>query len=213
MKKLLLIFFALTALILITFAFFGDHFAFLFSGERGREFFEQAAHWAGPLGVLLLVSDLFLPIPTTIVIGAMGAVMGIGPAALWGWLGLVLAGFAGYGLARLGGTRWADKLATPEEQLRYQQLFDTWGGLAVVISRMLPILPEVLSVLAGLYGMRFKNFAVAVTLGSIPPAVVFAWIGRQSKAHPGPALGSLVLLTSLLWLLYQHLNRKSGGTR
>lgn len=202
MKKLLLIFFGLTALILVTFALFGEHFEFLLSGQQGREFFADAEVWAGPLGAGLLISDLFLPIPTTVVIGAMGAVMGVAPAACWGWLGLTLAGLTGYGLARLGGKAWVDKLASPQEQIRYRQLFDRWGGLAVVLSRMLPILPEVLSVLAGLYGMKARNFVLAVTLGSLPPAVIFAWLGQQAKTHPGPALWALVGLTGLLWLVY-----------
>jgi uncharacterized membrane protein YdjX (TVP38/TMEM64 family) len=86
--------------------------------------------------------------------------------------------------------------------MRYRRLFDRWGGLAVVLSRMLPILPEVLSVLAGLYGMRARNFFFAVILGSIPPAIIFAWLGQQAKTHPGPALWALVALTGILWLLY-----------
>ncbi|MDF3127861.1 VTT domain-containing protein [Kiritimatiellaeota bacterium B1221] len=211
MKKLLILFFSLSALILLTFALFGDHFDFLFSGEKGKEFFSRASHWAGPIGAGLLVADLFLPIPTTLIIGAMGATIGVAPAAFWGWLGLSLAGFTGYGLARLGGEKWADRLASPSEQIRYRQLFDRWGGLAVILSRMLPILPEVLSVLAGLYGMRFKNFAIAVTLGSLPPAIAFAWIGQQSLKHPGMALWSLVLLTTLLWFLYRFFDKKSDA--
>lgn len=202
MKKFLLLFVLLSVGILIVFALWGDQFEMLFSGEKGREFFATANHWAGPLGAGLLISDLFLPVPTTVVIGSLGAVMGVAAAAFWGWLGLTLAGLLGYGLARIGGKRWGDRLATPEEQTRYRQLFDRWGGLAVVLSRMLPILPEVLSVLAGLYGMRARNFFFAVTLGSIPPAFIFAWLGQQAKTHPGPALWALVALTGILWLLY-----------
>jgi uncharacterized membrane protein YdjX (TVP38/TMEM64 family) len=211
LKKLLLLFFGLSVLILITFGLFGDHFDFLFSGEKGRELFESADKWAGPVGAGLLISDLLLPIPTTVVIGAMGATLGVLEAAFWGWVGLTLAGFSGYGLARWGGSKWADRLASPEEQKRYQHLFDTWGGLAVVLSRMLPILPEVLSVLAGLYGMHVKRFAVAVTLGSIPPALAFAWIGKQAIVHPGPAIWGLVFLTAILWLLFLKLSRASDA--
>ncbi|WFB34349.1 VTT domain-containing protein [Kiritimatiellota bacterium B12222] len=212
MKKLLILFFGLSLLILITFALFGDHFDFLFSGEQGRTFFENAAHWAGPIGAGCLIADLFLPIPTTVVIGGMGATLGLWAAAFWGWLGLSLAGILGYGLARWGGQRWADKLASPSEQTRYRELFDQWGGLAVVLSRMLPILPEVLSVLAGLYGMHARRFVLAVTLGSIPPAIVFAWIGEKSIDHPGPALWGIVGITGLLWLLYTQLLKQRSQT-
>ncbi|MGA0333091.1 MAG: TVP38/TMEM64 family protein [Kiritimatiellia bacterium] len=211
MKKIILLFVILSALVLISFALFGERFDEGFGGENGRDFFRQSEAVAGPAGAGLLIADLVLPIPTTMVIGGMGAVLGILPAAIWGWVGLSLAGLLGYGVARAGGSRWADRLASPEEQRQYRELFDTWGGLAVVLSRMLPILPEVLSVLAGLYGMQFKNFALAVTLGSIPPALIFAWMGAQSRENPGPALWALLILTTLLWLLYVRVSRKSSG--
>lgn len=210
MKKFLLLFFLLSLVVLLIFAGWGGEFDQRLSAEKGREFFRNAEAWAGPLGTGLLISDLLLPVPTTVVIGAMGAVMGVAAATLWGWLGLSLAGLLGYGLARLGGKRWGDRLATPEEQARYRQLFDRWGGLAVVLSRMLPILPEVLSVLAGLYGMRARHFVMAVVLGSLPPAFIFAWLGQQAHTRPGPALWALVGLTGLLWMLYSRLNRPNS---
>jgi uncharacterized membrane protein YdjX (TVP38/TMEM64 family) len=210
MKKLLLLFFGLTALILVTFALFGESFDLFFSSDAHREFLQTHRMWAGPLGAVFLMSDLFLPIPTTVVIGALGAVLGVAPGFFWGWLGLCLAGFLGYGLARLGGKRWADRLSSPAEQEAYRKAFDTWGGLAVVVTRMLPILPEVFSVLAGLYGMRPGRFALAVTLGSIPPALAYAWIGAQARAHPGAAVWGLVALTALVWILFLALARRKS---
>lgn len=209
MKKLLLLFFALAALVLLTFAVFGDRFDALFSSEASRDLLRAHRAWAGPLGAALLVSDLLLPIPTTVVIGAMGAVLGVAQGFFWGWLGLCLAGFSGYGLARLGGKRWADQLATPAEQAAHRRAFDTWGGLAVVLTRMLPILPEVFSVLAGLYGMKPGRFALAVVLGSLPPALAYAWIGAQARDNPGPAAWGLVALTALAWLGFLALKSRN----
>jgi uncharacterized membrane protein YdjX (TVP38/TMEM64 family) len=202
MKKLLLLFFALCVIILVTFELFGETFDQWFSRQESRELFRAYGPWAGPIGAGLLISDLLLPIPTTIIIGAMGAVMGVTAAAFWGWIGLSLAGLAGYGIARLGGQKWADKLASPDEQIRTRSLFDSWGGLAVILSRMLPVLPEAISVLAGLYGMRFSRFFIAVTLGSIPPAFAFAWLGNQAKENPGPALWGMVAITAIAWIIY-----------
>jgi uncharacterized membrane protein YdjX (TVP38/TMEM64 family) len=210
MKKLLLLFFGLTALILLTFALFGENVERVFSSSENREFLQTHQTWAGPLGAFFLTADLFLPIPTTVVIGALGAVLGVAPGFFWGWLGLCLAGFCGYGLARLGGKRWADRLCSPAEQEAFRNAFDTWGGLAVVLTRMLPILPEVFSVLAGLYGMRPGRFALAVVLGSIPPALAYAWIGAQAREHPGPAVWGLVALTALVWILFLAFARRKS---
>jgi len=205
MKKLLWIFFTLCALILLTFMLFGDTFEQFFSLQASRELLSGHRSWAGPIGAALLISDLLLPIPTTVIIGALGAVIGIGPAIFWGWLGLTLAGLLGYGLARLGGQRWADRLASPEEQARNRDFFNTWGGLAVILSRMLPILPEALSVTAGLAGMKPRAFTLAVTLGSLPPAAAFAWIGAPAKDAPTLALWATVAIMGLFWVGFRKL--------
>jgi uncharacterized membrane protein YdjX (TVP38/TMEM64 family) len=180
-SRLILLFVLLSALVLLVFGLWGDRFETLFSREGSAAFFRGHPHTAGWIGVGLLVSDLVLPIPTTGVIGGLGAALGTVPAFCFGWLGLSLAGLLGYGLARLGGERWAKRLVPPAEQERYRVWFDGWGGLAVVLSRMLPVLPEVLSVLAGLYGMRARRFVPAVVLGSLPPAWIFAWLGAQAR--------------------------------
>jgi len=213
MKKLVAVFFGLCLLILLTFALFGDTFDALFSSAESRELLREHRAWAGPIGAGLLIADLLLPIPTTIIIGAMGAVMGTVAGAIWGWIGLTLAGLTGYGLARLGGQRWADRLAPPEEQKRTRHMFDTWGGLAVVLSRMLPILPEAISVLAGLYRMHASRFILAVSLGSIPPALAFAWIGGRAAEHPGPALWGLVALTGLAWIGFLGMQRRNTPSK
>jgi len=211
-RRLFLVFFGLSALILLSFRIWGEGYERLFSGEGAREFFAARADWAGPAGAGLLIADLLLPVPSTGIIGGMGAVLGFAPAFLWGWLGLCLSGCAGYSLARLGGPRLADRLASPAEQIRYQALFNSLGGLAIVITRLLPVLPEVLSVLAGLYRMRFSAFFLATLLGSIPPALVYSWLGARALETPGPALWGFVAVTALAWLAFLRLRSHSRKT-
>jgi len=213
MKRLLWIFLGLCVLILVTFALLGDSFDTWFSLDASMELLERNRHLAGPIGMGLLISDLLLPIPTTVIIGAMGAVLGIGQGALWGWLGLTLAGLTGYGIARVGGERWGSRLSSPEEQESMRAWFDSWGGLAVILSRMLPILPEAISVTAGLAGMRFVPFLLAVSLGSLPPAVAFAWMGHAALTDPGPALWITVGLMGVAWCGYLWVrNRESSDS-
>ena len=199
-KKLVVIFVILCAVLLGGFFLWGQWWDTWLAPGAAREFFENHGPLAGGVGVGLLIVDLVLPIPSSAVIGGLGAALGVLPGFLWGWLGLVLSGLTGYGVARLGGKKWANRLASPEEQDRFQHLFDTWGGLALVSTRLLPILPEVLSVLAGLYRMHFSRFLLATLLGSIPPALVYAWLGATAVDHPGPAIWGLVAITVLAWL-------------
>jgi len=207
--KLVLLFVGLCVLILTGFFLWGEHWETWLSPERTREFFEEYGNAAGLIGAGLLVVDLIFPIPSSAVIGGLGAALGVWAGFLWGWIGLVVSGFTGYGVARLGGKRWADKLTRPEERNRFQHMFDTWGGLALVSTRMLPILPEVLSVLAGLYRMHFNRFAIATLLGTIPPALVYAWIGAHAVEHPGPAIWTLVLITVAAWFVFQAVKSRA----
>ncbi|MCC5848890.1 MAG: TVP38/TMEM64 family protein [Verrucomicrobia bacterium] len=210
-KKIILLFFLLCTLILVNFLIFGENYEQLFSMERSGDFLREYGTLAGLVGAGLLVVDLVLPIPSSGVIGGLGAALGVGAGFFWGWFGLVLSAFTGYGIARLGGRKWADRLAAPEEQRRFQHMFDTWGGLALVSSRMLPILPEVLSVLAGLYRMHFSRFVVATLLGAIPPAFVYAWLGARAREHPGPALWALVGITVVAWFGFLAVKKRYGG--
>jgi uncharacterized membrane protein YdjX (TVP38/TMEM64 family) len=205
--RFMLLFLALSVLVLLVFLLWGGAFETGFSAAGSARYFRDHPRTAGGLGVGLLVADLLLPIPTTGVIGGLGAALGAVPGFLWGWLGLSLAGLLGYGLARLGGERWADRLASPAEQAQFRVWFDTWGSLAIVISRLLPILPEVLSVLAGLYRMHARRFIPAVILGSVPPALIFAWLGSEAREHPGPALWAMVLILSAAWGLFLWIRR------
>ena len=204
MKRFWILFFFFSAMVLLIFGIWGDALEALLDPVRTASLLEEYGWAAGPLGVLLLISDLFLPIPTTVIIGALGAVLGTAAGALWGWLGLTLSGWTGYGLARWGGSRWGDRLISEPERVRYASSLNRKGGLMLVLGRMLPVLPEVLSVMAGLVGMSPARFGAATTLGSLPPALIFSWIGSTARDTPIRSLILLTLLTAGLWLLYIH---------
>jgi len=212
MKRFCILFFSLSFLILLVFGIWGDGFETFFNQQNTETLLGNASAAAGPLGAALLVSDIFLPIPTTVVIGAMGAVLGPVAGAIWGWVGLTAAGWAGYLFAKIGGEGWKNRMITPEEEKRFARFFNQKGGFAVVVSRMLPILPEVLSMVAGFYGMSPLRFGLAVTLGSLPPAILFSWIGASAREAPLPALLVITLLTGGCWFLVLHLFKDGEST-
>jgi uncharacterized membrane protein YdjX (TVP38/TMEM64 family) len=209
MKRLLLLFLGLSALILMLFALSGEAIETWFNLERTIDLFQQNRWLAGPLGAALLIVDLFLPIPTTIIIGAMGSVLGITQGTFWGWLGLNLSAWLGYGLARWKGVQWAKVSAGDQE--RFSEWFNRSGAWAVLLSRWVPILPEVISLLAGLYGMSSRKFLAAVALGSLPPAWLYAWMGATAVETPVRSVLLLVGTTALGWLLFQRFSNPSDS--
>jgi membrane protein DedA with SNARE-associated domain len=108
-------------------------------------------------------------------------------------------GLLGYAAARLGGRPLVRRLATEAELARFQEFFDRWGGLAVIVSRALPVLPEVVSLMAGLARMRFGRFAAALAAGCVPTALLFAWLGHISRDAPWYGMVLAVGLPMAAW--------------
>ena len=198
---------ALVLLFAIIFGLWGTHFEFLFSQNACIQWFQQIQTWAWAAGIGLLTSDLLLPIPATGVMAALGDVYGIWLGGLIAAMGSIGAGFTGYGLARLlgqKGTRW---LASDAELERFKSFFDRWGGWAIIISRILPILPEVMTILAGLARMDLKRFSAALLLGTLPTCLLFAFLGQASRNDPGYGIAAAVVLPLLLWPLFLLINK------
>ena len=205
---------ALAGLCFAGFALWGDAFERVFNQEECRRWFEEIRTYAWAVAIGLLLGDLFLPIPATGIMAALGSVYGPVVGTVVGAAGSVLAAMVGYGIARLGGKRLARLMASEEELARFQALFDRWGGFAIIFSRVLPILPEVVAILAGLARMRFGRFAAALVLGTVPTAFLFAYLGHVSREQPWYGLIAAVAIPMLLWPIFLHfLGRKAAPGR
>jgi uncharacterized membrane protein YdjX (TVP38/TMEM64 family) len=192
----------LAALFLAGFALWGDTLERLFSQEACVRWFADIRPWAWAVAIGLLVADLLLPVPATGIMAALGSVYGLWLGTLVGLVGSSAAGLAGYGLARLGGRRGARYLASEEERARFKAFFDRWGGWAVLVSRALPILPEVVAVLAGLAGMRFRRFVASLLLGTGATSLLFAWLGHASREQPWWGMLAAIVLPLLVWPIF-----------
>lgn len=198
--KVLVVSLALAAVFLAAFGAWGGWMGSVLSPVAAAAWFASIRPYAWAVAIALLAADLLLPIPATGVFAALGSVYGPILGGLAGAAGSVAAGLLGYGLARLAGRRATRRLASEEELERFRGFFDRWGGLAVILSRALPILPEVVSVLAGLAPMKMSRYMAALLLGALPTALLFAWLGHASRAEPVAGALLAVLLPGLLWL-------------
>lgn len=168
---------------------------------------ESAGSWAWVAGIVLLAGDLFLPVPSTVVISALGFVYGV----LWGGViaavGLVTAGLFGYGVGRLFGERFARRWLGGRDYEKGKRLFASGGGWIVALSRALPILPEVVSCTAGLVRMPFRRFVVSLACGSVPMGFLFAAIGQAGHEAPAWAFGLSLVVPAVLWLVASRIMR------
>jgi uncharacterized membrane protein YdjX (TVP38/TMEM64 family) len=191
----------LAILLCIPFLIWGDNFMRWFTGDAAVQWIRG---W-GPAGwlavIALLVADLFLPIPATPVMSAAGFLYGTIVGGVLSAFGSFAAGLAGYALCRSFGRGIAVRLAGEKELANHETLFHRSGPWLVAASRWLPLLPEVVSCLAGLTRMPFPIFAASLACGALPMGFIYAAIGAAGQENPRLALLLSVAIPPLLWII------------
>ena len=198
--RLLGLFLLLAVLVVVPFTIWGDNIEQSFSIEGSVQQLENCGRWAWAAGLGLLIADLFLPIPGTTVMSALGYVYGWFIGGLIAACGSVISGLLAYGMCRTMGQRAAEFIAGREDLEKGRVLFSKAGGWIVAWSRWLPILPEVIACLAGMVKMRFAVFFTALICGGLPLGFAFAAIGDIGRDHMKWALLASAILPPILWL-------------
>jgi uncharacterized membrane protein YdjX (TVP38/TMEM64 family) len=192
------------------FLIWGARFDAALSLSGARDFMAGYGSWAWLAGVLLLVSDIVLPVPSTIVMSALGLTYGWFLGGLLASLGSFASGLVAYGLCRALGRPAALWISGHEGLAQGDRLFEKQGGWLVAVSRWMPVLPEAIACLAGLVRMPWANYVLALACGSVPVGFAFAAIGAVGSELPGLAIGLSALLPILLWLLARHFLVRRG---
>jgi len=106
--RLLWLFLGLALVFLMPFFLWGGRLEI--SPQVAAEWLQNYGGWAWAVGLLLLAGDLFLPIPATAVLAALGFLYGPVVGGLLGAVGSVTSGLLGYGLCRALGPTTAVRL-------------------------------------------------------------------------------------------------------
>ncbi len=197
----------LAILVALPFFVWGDRLEAVLHQDRLVAWFQTYRGSAWLVAIALLVSDLVLPIPNTMVIAALGVIYGPLVGGLVAALGTSLSGFLGYFLCRRFGRPLAVRLIGEADLEAGGKLFARSGGFIVAASRWLPVLPEVISCMAGLTRMKLPVFALALVCGSVPLGLTVAWLGYAGADRP---ILTLVLCALLPLPLFYALQRLVG---
>lgn len=209
---------ALIKIMLMVATVFASTFIIMkFTGVLSIEKIEMWLQWAqslslvyvGSLIVLLLFLDLFIAMPTMTL--SMLAGFFLGP--IWGSFaaisGMMLAGIVGYWLcAHFGDGVFIRIVKDSNEREQAKESFIEHGVIMILLSRAVPILPEVTACLAGLTGMRFRKFLLFWSISTVPYCLIAVYAGSISTLdNPKPAIITAALLTGTLWLGWFLFNR------
>jgi len=154
------------------------------------------------LGIGLLAADVILPVPSSVVMVANGALFGVIGGTLLSVGGSTGAALIGFSIGRRGGPLMA-RLVPPKEHARADHLLSRWGGLAMVVTRPVPLLAETVAIMAGTSPLGWRQAALASFVGSLPPALLYALTGATTAALTSGVLmfGLVLLIAGIFWLV------------
>ena len=157
---------------------------------------------AAVIGVSLLIADVLLPVPSSLVMVAHGALFGVALGTLLSLLGSVGAALFGFAIGRRGG-KLLERLVTPAERARANKMLDRWGTLAVVVTRPVPLLAETVAIVTGTSPLGWGRMALASFAGSLPPALLYALTGAAYANFQSVVLmfGATLLVAGTFWLI------------
>jgi uncharacterized membrane protein YdjX (TVP38/TMEM64 family) len=159
---------------------------------------------AGPAAALasvgLLVADVVLPVPSSGVMLANGALFGMVPGALLSLAGSVGAAGFGWWLGRRG-ERAFGWLADEPGGSRAARMLDRRGTAAIALSRPVPVLAETVAILAGVTGMPLQRLLASALIGSVPPAIGYAVAGAAASGANAAVyvFAAVIALSVILW--------------
>jgi uncharacterized membrane protein YdjX (TVP38/TMEM64 family) len=191
------LFFAIAAaLLLIFFAATGSGIALLTDPAKAMGGVRPVAAIAG---VLLLVADVFLPVPSSLIMVANGAMFGLGIGTALSMIGSVASALTAFAAGRAGNDA-IRRLVTPREHARAGAMLARWGVVAIAVTRPVPILAETVAILAGSSPLTWRQTAAAAAAGSLVPAAAYAWAGAhaQDVASPSVIFLGVLAVTALM---------------
>lgn len=182
--------------------FVGQALQLPFLAEDTSFLLSQKKWVAGLAGIGLLLVDVIAPVPSSIVMLVNGMLFGVVG-------GTVLSVIGGFGAALIGfwlgtrsavvGRRWMGDVA----MTRANAFLQRYGMIAIIVSRPVPILAEAITIIAGMARMPGRKFFLAVLLGLLPTAMIYAVAGAYSLSLKNGmyVFVAVTILAGVVWLI------------
>ena len=159
------------------------------------------------LGITMLAADAVAPVPSSAVMVALGATLGVGAATAASTVGLVAAALIGYALGRGGARLGRVDGATIEKWSAH--LLRRGGFVSVIATRPVPMLAETTATVAGAVRMPLISFVPAAAIGSVVPAFVYALVGAGLSSWPqAPLIAGTTIGVAAAALIVQRWIRR-----
>jgi len=174
-----------------------------------REWLLGFGAWAPLVSTLLQIAvSVFPPLPSFLIAIANAMLYGFWLGGALTFVTSLLAAGVCFGIARGLGRPGVERIVKPENLRRMDDFMARRGLLAIFLGRIIPFInPDVVSYAAGVTGIRWIPFFVAMALGSIPATTFYSIVGASAIDATGHVL-LLVGASSLLPLALLYALRK-----
>lgn len=136
-----------------------------------------AAPWVALAVIGLLASDIFLPVPSSVVSAVAGHQLGTWLGTLVTWLGMNLGAVFGFALARWCGPVMVRWFSRESDLQRAGAMAERFGPALLALARGVPVLAEATVLWMGLHGLSWRSFLPPVIASNLALALVYCVIG------------------------------------
>lgn len=152
------------------------------------------------LSVAILIADIVIPAPSSVIMVAHGALFGVWIGSLLSFIGLVGSAMAGFAIGRAGNDV-IKRFVTPVEYDKASQLLQRWGAISIVITRPIPLLAETVSILAGASPLRWQAALLASVAGALPISILYAIAGVTTTKYANGLMIFILLMVAayIVW--------------
>ncbi|WP_213806706.1 DedA family protein [Granulicella sp. dw_53] len=182
----------------------------------------------GYFGVALLmgIESACIPLPSEIIMPFAGYLVHTGQLKLFwvataGAIGCNLGSIPAYWLGAWGGRPAIERfgrfvLLSRHDLDRVEHFFQRFGGITVLVGRLLPVVRTFIALPAGIARMPQLRFHAYTFIGSWPWCLALAWVGMKlgDKWETDPRFKAIfhrfhlgveiVLLAGIIWFVWTH---------
>lgn len=158
--------------------------------------------WGVVGSIGLMVAHSFLPFPAEILSCANGMIYG----PVWGsvitWVGAMFGASLTFGLVRLFGRPFVQRLLSPRRQQQLAVWSQERGGISLLIGRLVPVIAfNLINYAAALTEISWWTFLWATGLGILPLTILLNVLGDRMLTVPLWAWLSLGAFAVLSWII------------
>lgn len=204
------------ALLLVALLLAAPIVPFILAGERIEAWVSQwltpalSPELAAVVVVGVLATDVFLPVPSSLVSTWAGARLGLAAGTLAVWCGMMAGSVLGFAAARYGGRPLVERWIGREDLARLDTLAERQAWWLLILTRPLPVLAEAAVLLVGALRLNWRDFWLATAPVSLALAAAYAALGRvaQHESWTAAALAlSVAAPLAATWAARRALSR------